>query len=74
MKHAFALGVALAGVIEVSVQAGIYLRVPSEASWDQAAAYVRSQVQPGDGIVFAPHWIDPTGRLHFGDLVSVEEA
>jgi len=73
-KHAFALGVALAGIIEVSVQADIYLRVPSEASWDQAAAYVRSQLQPGDGIVFAPHWVDPTGRQHFGDLISVEEA
>ncbi len=74
MKQAFALCVALAGITEVGVQAAIYLRVPSEASWDAAATYVRSQVQPGDGIVFAPHWVDPIGRLHFGDLVSVEEA
>ena len=74
MKQTFALCVALAGLTEVGVQTAIYLRVPSEASWDAAAAYVRAQVQPGDGIVFAPHWVDPIGRLHFGDLVSVEEA
>ncbi|MES1165951.1 MAG: hypothetical protein ABUR63_09340 [Verrucomicrobiota bacterium] len=74
MRHRVALAVALAGAIEVAVQVAIYIRVPAAADWDAAAGYVRRQLRPGDGLVFAPHWVDPIGRLHFGELVSVEEA
>ncbi|MES1166013.1 MAG: hypothetical protein ABUR63_09660, partial [Verrucomicrobiota bacterium] len=74
MRHQLALAVALAGAIEVAVQVSIYSRVPAAADWDAAAAYVRGRMRPGDGVVFAPHWVDPIGRLHFGELVSIEEA
>src|SRR6185436_16136692 len=31
--------------------------------------------RPGeDLIVFAPDWIDPVGRLHLGDLISIDDA
>lgn len=48
--------------------------VPGDAAWDEAAAEVRAGFRPGDLIVFAPDWVDPTGRLHLGDLIPVDVA
>ena len=48
--------------------------VPDDAAWDAASAIVRASYQPGDLIVFAPDWIDPVGRLHLGDKISVDMA
>nr|MDQ3370702.1 hypothetical protein [Myxococcota bacterium] len=48
--------------------------VPDDAAWRQAAAVVRAAHQPGDLLVFAPGWVDPTGRMHLGDLIPVEMA
>lgn len=47
---------------------------PRDETWDAAEKVVRTGYQPGDLIVFAPDWIDPIGRLHFGDLISVDMA
>ena len=48
--------------------------VAGDDDWDRAAVAVRAQFQPGDLIVFAPDWIDPVGRLHLGDLVTIDMA
>nr|HEX4318819.1 hypothetical protein [Kofleriaceae bacterium] len=48
--------------------------VPGDDAWTAAEAVVRAQHQPGDLIVFAPAWVDPVGRLHLGDLISVDDA
>lgn len=48
--------------------------VPDDAAWRAAASVVRAKMQKGDLIVFAPDWIDPVGRLHLGDLISVDDA
>ncbi len=48
--------------------------VPGDDDWREAAAVVRAGYRPGDLIVFAPDWVDPVGRLHLGDLISVEAA
>lgn len=48
--------------------------VPSDAAWSAAAATVRAEHRPGELIVFAPTWIDPVGRLHLGDLISIDMA
>jgi hypothetical protein len=48
--------------------------VPTDKTWQQAAAVVRAGYQPGDLIVFAPDWIDPVGRLHLGDLIPIDMA
>ncbi|HEV7558331.1 MAG TPA: hypothetical protein VGO00_22835 [Kofleriaceae bacterium] len=48
--------------------------VPDDDAWDRAAATVRAAVQPDDLIVFAPGWVDPVGRLHLGDLISIDAA
>lgn len=47
--------------------------VPDDAAWQRAAALVRAEVAPGDLIVFAPPWVDPVGRLHLGDLISLRD-
>jgi hypothetical protein len=48
--------------------------VPGDDAWADAAAAVRKQWHPGELIVFAPRWIDPVGRLHLGDLDTVDMA
>lgn len=48
--------------------------VPDDAAWGAAARSVREGYQPGDLIVFAPRWVDPVGRLHLGDLISLDMA
>jgi len=48
--------------------------VPGDDAWARAAAIVRAGHRPGDLIVFAPDWIDPVGRLHLGDLISIDDA
>jgi hypothetical protein len=48
--------------------------VPGDDAWARAAAVVRADHRPGDLIVFAPDWIDPVGRLHLGDLISIDDA
>lgn len=47
--------------------------VPGDGAWDAAAKVVRANHQKGDLIVFAPDWVDPVGRLHLGDLVSIDD-
>lgn len=48
--------------------------VPGDGDWARAAAAVRERKAPGELVVFAPRWVDPVGRLHAGDLLSVEDA
>jgi hypothetical protein len=47
--------------------------VPGDDDWRAAGDYVRSQLQPGDLIVFAPEWTDPIGRLVLGDRLTVAD-
>jgi hypothetical protein len=48
--------------------------VPGDGAWADAAKVVRAGYQPGDLIVFAPEWVDPTGRLFLGDLIPIDMA
>jgi hypothetical protein len=48
--------------------------VPGDEAWDRAEEIVRAGHQQGDLIVFAPEWVDPVGRMHFGDLIQIEMA
>lgn len=48
--------------------------VPDDRAWAAAAAAVRGDYRPGDLLVFAPRWVDPVGRLHLGDLISLADA
>src|SRR5687768_7556043 len=48
--------------------------VPDDDAWSRASAIVREGYTPGDLITFAPDWVDPTGRMHLGDLIPIEAA
>jgi hypothetical protein len=48
--------------------------VPGDDAWRAAAERVRAGFRPGDLVVFAPDWIDPVGRMHLGDLISLAAA
>ena len=48
--------------------------VPDDDAWREAAAVVRAEYRQGDLIVFAPEWVDPVGRMHLGDLISLDMA
>ena len=48
--------------------------VPGDEAWRKAAAVVRAEFAPGDLLVFAPAWNDPVGRMHLGDLMSLDDA
>jgi hypothetical protein len=47
--------------------------VPDDNAWKTAATHVRTKLQKGDLIVFAPDWVDPVGRLHLGDVMSIDD-
>jgi hypothetical protein len=69
-----ALALLVCAVWEIWASARAGSDVPGDAAWAAAAAAVRERHAPGDLIVFAPHWIDPVGRMHLGDLLPVELA
>ena len=49
-------------------------RVPVEADWEDAAAYVRGQFEDGDLVVPAPDWADSLVYEQLGDLVPLAAA
>jgi hypothetical protein len=61
-------------VWEIATLLHVHAAAPTDADWDGAAAFVRAGFQPGDLVVFAPGWMDPVGRLHLGDLLSIHDA
>ena len=48
--------------------------LPTDRTWQKASQLVRSSYKEGDLILFAPDWIDPVGRMNFGDLISLDMA
>jgi hypothetical protein len=69
-----ALLLVVVAIAEIVVAARAPARVPGDDDWARAAEVVRQRRQAGELIVFAPDWIDPVGRLHLGDLISIAEA
>lgn len=45
---------------------------PSEQNWQAASEALREQVHKSDLLTIAPSWLEPVGRLHLGDLMSIE--
>ncbi len=65
------VGIAVWEIVATRRAAG---SVPDDVAWERASAIVRERYQPGDLIVFAPSWVDPTGRMHLGDLIPIDMA
>jgi hypothetical protein len=57
-------------VIEVALHFRARANVPAQQDWQQAAAFVRTQLQPKDLIVSAPRWTDPRLRAVLGDQIG----
>ena len=47
---------------------------PSDGQWREISEALRKQHRTRHLVVFAPRWIDPIGRLHVGDLISLDTA
>ena len=62
--------IAALAVFELVAHPIIGAAIPSEASWEAAAAFVRARYQPSDRIAAAPGWVDPIVRKQLGDLLS----
>jgi hypothetical protein len=61
-------------VFELVAHPLIHAAIPSEESWEAAAAFVRTRYESTDRIVAAPSWADPIVRNHLGDLLSLRMA
>lgn len=48
--------------------------VPTADEWLHAAAFVRSQKSAAELVVIAPDWLDPVGRAHLGELITLADA
>ncbi len=69
-----AAALALVAVWEIASVARGAANVATADDWRAASAVLRTRHQAGDLIVFAPRWVDPVGRQHLGDLISVDMA
>jgi hypothetical protein len=61
-------------VFELVAHPVIRAAIPDDASWEEAAAFVRARFEPHDRLVAAPSWTDPIVRHHLGDLTSLRTA
>jgi len=61
-------------VFELVAHPLIHAAIPSEESWEAAAAFVRARYESTDQIVAAPSWADPIVRNLLGDLLSLRMA
>jgi hypothetical protein len=48
--------------------------VPGDRAWAAVSQRLRAELRPGELIVVAPAWNEPTAYLHVGDLVAVDAA
>jgi hypothetical protein len=60
--------------VELAAHARVVSGVASDAEWQRAAAFVRSEFRAGDLITVAPSWADPTLRLHLGASITLAMA
>ena len=70
----FWVPIAALAVFELVAHPIINAAIPSDASWEAAAAFVRARYLPSDRIAGAPTWLDPIVRQQLGDLLSLRMA
>lgn len=61
-------------LLEVSAHAYTRARVPAPSDFENAARFVRGQLQPRDLIAAAPGWTDPIVRQVLGDRIDLAMA
>jgi hypothetical protein len=71
-RWAFA-AVPLVGLLELAAHAVQTHSVTPDADLSAARAYVAAHAAPEDLVAFAPKWVDPVGRAHFGSALATVE-
>jgi hypothetical protein len=71
-RWAFAV-IPVLGVVELVAHVAETRPGPSDADWDAARDYVAREAHPEDLVDFAPRWVDPLGRMHFGQKIATLE-
>jgi hypothetical protein len=71
-RWAFA-AVPVLGLVELVAHLSQTQPAASNADWNRAREYVTAQAKPEDLVAFAPRWIDPVGREHFGPAIATLE-
>jgi hypothetical protein len=61
------------GLLELAAHAIQARSTTSDPDWEAARAYVAAQAKPEDLVAFAPRWVDPIGREHFGPRLATIE-
>jgi hypothetical protein len=71
-RYAFA-AVPLLGVVELVAHVAETRPGASDADWGAARDFVAANAKPEDLVAFAPKWVDPVGREHFGPSIATLE-
>jgi hypothetical protein len=58
------------GLLELGLHVREANSAVSEQDWAAARAALEAQAKPDDLVVFAPRWIDPLARQHFGSKIA----
>lgn len=66
-KIALAIGVPVAGGVELIAHFAFARRAPTPADWAAAKPAIEAVRQPGDLVVVAPRWAEPHGRMALGE-------
>jgi hypothetical protein len=61
------------GLVELAAHAVQTHSVPPDADWNAAKDYVAANAKADDLVAFAPRWVDPIGREHFGPRIATLE-
>jgi hypothetical protein len=72
LRWAFAI-VPAVGLVELVAHVAQTRPAASEPDWAAARAWVAANARPDDLVAFAPRWIDPVGRMRFGDDIATLE-
>ncbi len=67
------LVVPLVAVTELVLHLKQVHAAPTDDEWSRARAEVEKRAKPEDLVAFAPQWVDPIGREHFGNSISTYE-
>ncbi len=78
VHRAYALAPAALTLLAALYSLGMVCRADrmtaTKAQWQQVSAKVKANRAEGELIVFAPRWIDPLGRQHIGDQMTIDMA
>jgi len=72
---ALLLALALLGLVAWESAAPLVQRgaAATQGDWRAAAGRIKAERRSGEPVLFAPLWVEPLGRLHLGDQLTLEQ-